>query len=112
MKIISFDERTTSGVPTPRRPPSDPMNIFNPVEDEVVDLLVGDDFRATYFAGEAKKVVLRVKLMGVARKDTTGRVWEQPHSNTTKRNIANDDGLLLILFFERNNYVTNELSDW
>lgn len=32
---ISCFKRTTSGVPIPKIPPSDPMNIFNPVEADV-----------------------------------------------------------------------------
>ena len=76
---------TTSGVPTPNKPPSDPINMCRPVDD-VVPGCAGR--RGAYFEGEARKAVFLDNWIGVDRKQVTLRgTVDNPRRTTSHKAI-------------------------
>ena len=70
---------TTSGVPTPSKPPSDPINICRPVVRDDLEVERGGGV-----AGAARKEVFRATESGVERKAAV-RPRQQPNRITTDR---------------------------
>ena len=87
---------TTSGVPTPSNPPSDPINMRRPVV--VVDALRLCAAATTTLPGAAKKDVLRATEMGVARKACAVRLL--PHKKSSAAIAGAMRNLLMLIVMD------------